>query len=206
MTYIDPHMPEALARHELTVVLDTEKVKVFRMARPNESAYRVQITFTPEGIALQGDIGFGAAQNGICSRGGYGVGWFGRQQSEGYLCSKFLSKCWQRGAVERDLRSWLTQAEETLADAIAEEEKELEEGETIDPADFTEEQGEVNAWKALLDFWGDETSDKELYEEGSGYFQDFWDYSIGHDYPLSDAGWLCAVQQRFAELFAALEK
>lgn len=195
MTYMHIHMPDALKHHVLTVVCDTEDVKVYKMHRPGDSAYRVQITFSPEGIAIQGDVGLGPNQGGICTMtGGYGVGWFGREQSEGYLCSKFMVKQWQRRVVTRDLRAYQRDALAELQDA------------TDGGADEEEIEGlkEVSdAWSHLVSFWDeDDTSDKELHEEGSQRIPDFWDYGIGMDYPLADAGWLVAIQQRFAALYA----
>ncbi|MDB4278266.1 hypothetical protein N9917_01550 [Deltaproteobacteria bacterium] len=204
MTYIKPHMAPSLERHELTVLLDTEEVKVYRMARPNDSAYRVQLTFTPEGIAIQGDVGLGAAQNGICSRLGKGLGWFRGRLSEDYLCSKFLSKTWQREVVTRGLDSWLSDTQGELETAIKEmmAEDELTREEALEEA--KDERENVAAWTKIRAAWGDETSEKEMYEVGSGLLTDFWDYSLGYDYPLADAGWLCVIQQRFAALLSDL--
>jgi hypothetical protein len=209
MTYVDPHMVQALSRHVLTVFLDTEQVRVYRMARPNDSAFRVQITCTPEGIAIQGDIGLGPNQHGICSPPGYGPGWFGRRQSEGYLCSKFLAKTWQRRVVTTDLARWLDDARNELRDTIDREVQcrpdETRE-EILADTDFNDVEGTVRSWEEIQAAWNeDETSEGELYEIGSEHFTDFWDYSIGTDYPLADAGWLCAIQRRFAELYTEMQ-
>jgi hypothetical protein len=201
-------MSEALAGHELTVVLESEKVKVYRMANPHSSCFRTQITFTPEGIAIQGDIGMGANQGGVCTVSGYyGLRWFstgnglGGPKTESYLCEKFLRKTWQHRAAERDLRDWYAQAKEEFAAAW----KEAQEDE--EPPDKTEldEYKTMEAWKTLVADFGDETSEKELYEMGSEHFTDFWDYGVGVDYPLADAGWLVAIHKRFIELYAERE-
>jgi len=203
MNYLKPHMTKALRKHVLTVLLDTENVKVFHMARPNHSEFRVQITFTPGGITIQGDVGLGDAQNGICSRLGYGLEWFIRQQGEStYLCEKFLHKCWQREVVTHDLDSWVVQAREELETSV----KEImgADGMTHEEAlnEARSERETLAAWEEIRAAWGDETSEKEIHEVGSDLITDFWDYSVGYDYPLADAGWLMAIQQRFAELFA----
>jgi hypothetical protein len=206
VTYITRHMAPSLERHELTCILDTDEVKVYRMARPNDSAYRVQLTFSPEGTAIQGDVGLGAAQNGICSNLGYGLKWFVRQRGEStYLCEKFLSKTWQREVVTRDLASWLSEAQGELDTAIKAmmTEDELTREEALEEAE--DERENLAAWTKIQDAWDDETSEKELHEVASALLTDFWDYSIGYDYPLSDAGWLMAIQQRFAALMSDLD-
>ena len=42
----------AIPPHELVVVLEHEKVQVYRVQRPGTRMQSFQITFTPEGIAL----------------------------------------------------------------------------------------------------------------------------------------------------------
>lgn len=170
MSYVKHHMTRALSRHRLEQVSEN----VWRMRRPDSMGFRVLLTFNEEGIVIQGDIGLGEAQNGICSRGGYGIGWFGKTLSEDYLCSKFLSKTWQREVAREDIERWIEQAEDDE---------------------------DRSNWKKLLEALGDETSEKELYEEGSDLFLDFWDYGVGTDYPVADAGWLCVIQLRFAVLY-----
>jgi len=208
VSYIQPHMTEALVNHVLVVLLDTAEVKVFKMEIPGDSAYRVQLTFTPEGIAIQGDIGLGAGQNGICSRMGYAAAWFGRRVlTEDYLCSKFLAKEWQRRIVGRDLRSYLTDAEATYQQARESEADYLEDDEDVEAVlaetDFSDELKDIVSWKEIIAVWDeDETSDKELHDAGSQRVSDFEDYEIGRDYPLADAGWLCAIQTRFVAMWA----
>jgi hypothetical protein len=204
VTYITPYMAPSLEHHVLTCLLDTDEVKVYRMARLDDSAYRVQLTFSPEGIAIQGDVGLGAAQNGICSRLGKGLGWFRGKLSEDYLCSKFMSKTWQHEAVGRDLQARLSDAEGEFKRAWDEAQAEQDDDDPLAPADL-EEHKDAENWKALIADFGDETSEKELHTAGSALFTDFWDYGTGMDYPLADAGWLCAIQQRFAALVSDLD-
>lgn len=199
MTYVKPHMTQALAKHTLEKVSEG----VWRMRRPGGSDYRVLLTFNEEGIVLQGDIGLGPAQNGICSRGGYGIGWFGKPLSEDYLCSKFLSKHWQLEVAKTDIESWVQDARAELDRVKKEEADSRSEDDPEEPDEdcFKEEEKTLNSWLAIQASIGDETSAEELYEEGSRHFDDFWDYGVGHDYNIADAGWLCAIQQRFATLY-----
>lgn len=200
MSYVKPHMTQALSKHALEHVSEG----VWRMRRDFRTDYRVLITFNDEGIVIQGDIGLGPSQNGICSRAGYGVGWFGKPLSEDYLCSKFLSKRWQLEAAQADIEQWILQAQHELDESKRVEVEgvpEEDHAETLADADFSYEEKNLANWKKLRESVNEETSSKELYDEGSDLFTDFWDYEVGHDYDLADAGWLCALQQRFAVLY-----
>ena len=77
-----------LEDHRLEVVLESDKIQSY-LKRPGDRAMSTLITFTPEGIALQGDL--------VPSLHGdvalfYDVGWFSKLKSKDYLCSKFFSK------------------------------------------------------------------------------------------------------------------
>jgi hypothetical protein len=209
-------MREALANHELKCIAEDGKVQVWSMRRPNDSAFRVQVSFSPEGIAIQGDIGFGPNQGGICSDMGYGLNWFGCKKSESYLCEKFLREIWQPRVAKRDIADRLKQAREDFEKAvpvIIEEYIDLYGGEVdeaevrSDPTEWglDDEHKEVEGWKALYS-WSEEDGPARLAELGSEHFEDFWDYGIGQDFPISDAAWLCAVQQRFVELYQVILK
>lgn len=77
-----------LAGLELSSLCCTEKVKCLRMAKAGTRIDSVQITFTPEGIAIQGDMCPG--RHGACS-GGYNLEWFAQDLDWSYLCEKFLT-------------------------------------------------------------------------------------------------------------------
>jgi hypothetical protein len=158
-TYIEPHMTEALARHELTELPSTEQLRHFRLARPGTGNLSLNIVFGPFGIVLAGDLTIGGP-HGCVGGCGKSVGWFAGQLSEGYLCEKFFRRQWQAEA-----------AVETLAVIIGE----LEDG-----------------------TMGVEGMHDAFIEAGFAT-----DELPGMDYPRADAGWLCAVQKRFAELFHA---
>lgn len=187
MSYVTPHMVEALAGHFLTTVAigkPLETVQLFAMRRPGTNMWRVQVTFTPEGIAIQGDIGLGAG-HGVCSCPGYGFEWFaglGRPQFDGkltetYLCEKFLRREFQRDVAIRDVKR---RRDEAHTDGPHETYLEWQTlFENIERAD-----NEHDAYQTLWEAYSDDL--------------DFED--VGMDYPLADAGWLCAIQQRFAAL------
>lgn len=77
-------------QHALFCICDTERVKSFYMRRHETGIMRCLITFTPEGIVIQGDIT--PERNGSVSCIGYGLDWFAGPLGETYLCQKFLTK------------------------------------------------------------------------------------------------------------------
>ena len=87
---LEQQYAESLAGHELTVVADTPLVKCFRMAKPGTRVMSVVITFTPEGIVIQGD--FTPERNGSVSCIGYSLAWFAGRLGGSYLCEKFLTQ------------------------------------------------------------------------------------------------------------------
>jgi hypothetical protein len=192
-SYIEPHMREALADHELVKVLDQTVEKVgrfvaFTMRRPDGGRiYSVLVTFTPEGIVIQGDIQVGK-HPGIASCVGYGLGWFAGYLSEDYLCSKFLHKEHVPEVASEHLQYIL--AEGYLDGAEGREEKERAIREAL--AEWTKyASGPCSDGYAFGTFWQD-TMNNCL--DGAG-----------QDYDPGDAGWLCAIQQRFAELYREIE-
>jgi len=76
--------------HQLTILAETENVLCVRIGRPNTRINSTQITFTPEGIVIQGD--WCPCGNGVCSTFGYGKEWFAKSLSWSYLAEKFLAR------------------------------------------------------------------------------------------------------------------
>ncbi len=184
-TCVEPHMMESLKDHVLEQVLDTEKFQAFFMKRPGDGRMMsTLITFTPEGIVIQGDLRPG--RNGNVSCGGYGLGWFRGRLSEDYLAEKFLDKSWYPEVAAADLRQYL---------------KEVADGnETAKPGDVEEiqdlirrcEDGDLghesfrDAWELIYKDWD-------------------WEWSLGWGYKPDEHMWLCAIQWKFAELYNAKE-
>jgi len=171
MSYVEPHMKAALDKHSLAEIPCGGECRMFRMSKPNTRTYLVQILFTPEGIALMGDIRIGGG-NGIVSGHGYGFDWFCGELGEDYLCEKFLPKVW---VPEHDAK-WCR--EEAKEEESPEKKKEL-----LRLADGLEH-GEISEEDIRIAF------------EGMGY-----DAGPDYTYDPVDAGWLCAVQQRFVQLW-----
>ena len=185
MSYVTPQMRESLKNHVLEEALpQTGAIRAFYLKEPGQGRMMSTLfVFTPEGIVICGDLCPGGPNNqGSISNFKYGIGWFSGKLSEGYLCEKFLAREWQ-----------IEVAEEWCRDHIAELKKEA--AEDHKPVENLEE------WEELLnDLEGGEIGNERFHEA----LQDI-DYDIedeGYDYPLNTAGWLCALQQRFAEEYA----
>ncbi len=186
MSFVEPHMRESLSRHALMQILDAGKFKSFLMKRPGEGRMMsTLIIFTPEGIVISGDLCPRAGTRGIVSDAGYGIGWFRGRLSERYLCEKFLREEWQLEVAVPQLRSEIEDRIDDEGRGIFEEKLEaiagMLERETI-------------------------RSGEDLYDELSSAGYEASDGIPGMDYNLADAGWLCAIQQRFAQLYNAQEK
>jgi len=97
--------------HELVVVLeDGGPVSSYRLARPGTRMMCVQLTFTAEGICIQGDLT--PQQNGTVSCLGYGLHWFTRALGPQYLAEKFLKTGFVGDLAEEGVREWLNDPEQ----------------------------------------------------------------------------------------------
>ncbi len=193
MSYIAKNMTDSLKDHELKLLEKSEHFECYRMGRPDTGVYAVYITFmnhnakqgtAPRGqmIVITGDISLCEHTNAVASNYGYGKSWFSGQLDDSYLCEKFLRKCWSKEAAVRDLR-W--------------EAKDLRENKESDAMDiqFAKNLDEIAQELEC----GDSLDQGDVYEKYTD-LRGSDDYSVGHDYPLAEAGWLVAVQQKFREL------
>ena len=206
-TFVEPHMASSLEDHELrrlvSVTPDFPKARpteIWWMQRPGTSMMRVELVFAPSGIVLLGDLT--PTRNGVISRAGYGISWFGSKQSEGYLCSKFLEETWVPSKCAAYLRELLANETE---EAVPVDWGNLANGATEEPElheELTAEQAELLR-NLVSDLGRGEASEGMVYDEMSrvGFSMD--DGIPGYDYDPTAAGWLCAIQQRFAELYTA---
>lgn len=173
---IHPFMETSLANHVLEPVVETAKVQVYKMFRPGSRAYLVQISFTPEGIAIQGDIGFGANQGGVCSTGGYGRGWFAKPLAEGYLAEKFLARAWHADLALEEVADWLDlDSDVSHGEGLRELAEKLKSG-GID-------------------------NEYDLYQFISTELPDYLDQIPGYGRDPGETGWLAAVHKRFVQLW-----
>lgn len=177
MSYIEPHMRKALSEHVLETVLESEKISAYYLKRPGQGRMMsTLILFTPEGIVLQGDLTPG--QNGNVSTYGYGRGWFSGQLSGSYLCEKFLKTEFRvdlaMDAMKRSILEHRYSGKWSKDHA-----RELWDG--LPSAD--EHDG-----RRCYKYWSDDPN-----EDGCDF--------PAYGYNLAEAGWLCAIQERFAALY-----
>lgn len=195
-SYVTSDMRKALEGHQLKRIDKAERFECYRMGRPGEGNLAVYITFMSHNadpgeasrgqmIVISGDLIISEDANVVASRYGYGLGWFSGPLSEDYLCEKFLRKANSVEIaledIERHIRATRDSKDSDAMDLQCA--KDLE-----DLAESILEEG----------CHGDVSFDEVVtrYDEIVG------DRDIGYGYDRSEAGWLCAVQQRFAELYA----
>ncbi len=150
-------------------------VRAFYLEQPGTRAQSTLIVFTPEGIALMGDLT--PTNHGDVSALGYGLHWFTGNLGTDYLCSKFLEKSWVSERAVARLRDDAAEAEDDERKAGLNEI-----AADIDVGDI----GQNEMMEALADL--------DIHDET---------YEIGMDYDPGRAGLLIAIQRRFAELFDA---
>lgn len=169
-----------LREHELREITKPDAtVRAFYLAKPGERAQSTLIVFTPEGIALMGDLT--PNNHGDVSAIGYGLDWFASNLSTDYLCSKFFAKTWiPQRAIDR-VREMAAERLEEYEDPKKQEAL-LEIAHDIDNHDIGQD--------GLICALGDIDIHDETYE-------------IGMDYDPNKAGLLIAIQRRFAELWQA---
>lgn len=195
MIRILPVMEKSLKDHVLEEIPAGE-FKAFWMRKPGTGNYAVLLVFTPAGIVVAGDIGLSTENNrGVVSDPGYGLDWFAGELGEDYLCSKFFRDVhWDR---ERAAEWCTAHAQEVLE---GEHDSEAWDG---DPAETLRKNRSLLArdFRVLtqaLESCSVETED-DFGRELRRLRHDFEDLP-GRGYPSAQAGWLCAIQRRFAEL------
>jgi hypothetical protein len=177
---------ERLTEHTLDELTPPDgKVRSFRMSKPGTRIDSTMITFTPEGIAIQGDLTPGA--NGVVSRG-KSLEWFAGQLGHDYLAEKFLTKEW----VEEDAADGMREVAEDIEREATEIEEEKERALFVERA---------QRFREIADQLDD---DGMMFHE---FVEDLDELGIqyeseGHAYPPNDVVLLAAIQQRFAELYA----
>jgi len=177
--HIDPHLRQAMLELELVPVVETDQVSCYYMKKPGTGHYRVLLTFTTEGICIQGDLT--PENNGSISCMGYGREWFADQQGgkylDSYLCSKFLRKRWVP-----------EYAHEELADPQSHYRYEA----------TPEEIEQLDHICRLLSL--NELHQYAFYEHMTDMGFDGCELP-GYGYEPHEASILCAIQQRFGELW-----
>jgi len=178
VSYVTEQMKRELAGH----VLSPEGREAYRMGLPDgDCLFAMHIGEFAGRLVVTGDVRLGGNGYGLVSAHGYGIPWFAGRQSEGYLCEKFLDREWQWDAAVEGIR-W----------AI---ERDAEDGEGW----WRDHAAELEAYIADPCWRHDEPDYMDFYDHMTGLGADGCDLP-GMDYPRVQAGWLCAIQQRFREL------
>lgn len=184
MSYVESHMKQVMDRcflERMSEASDKWHFESYYLKQPNTGCYRTLIIFTPrEGIVLTGDLMLieASAGGGVVSNCGYGKGWFASDLSEDYLCEKFFRTEW----VPERAVDYIKDMLETDEDLTACQKNSIRD--------------------ALIDeTCGDSTMFHIWWDETFSYSPE----SIGYGYNLASAGWLCAIQQRFRELYKLFE-
>ena len=182
------HFRRGMRSKALTQILDLENWKVFRLHEVERRTRMgsTMITFTPEGIIIHGDLSPG--RRGVISDLGYGLGWFSSSLGGGYLCEKFLAQGWHEEIALDEIKGWLDNGggpwgdDEPASPEVVEKLTEL-----IDRMERNGPMGEQQFYEGLMDVY----DDPDLFDDGGP----------GWGYDPVEAGWLIAIQARFAELY-----
>jgi hypothetical protein len=208
MTRVTTIQREAFADHVLTLAyadadegcligdlasFEGVKFVCIVMKRPRTRNMLVQVTFSPEGIALQGDVGLGPTQHGLCSTRGYGLGWFVGDLSEDYLAEKFLRPCWTAQRAIEEVRWRLGESKAAEVAAETEAEREALRARAAVWADAL----------TKLEGGGGEYGEHGLYDDLADAEIDTSDGVPGWGCDIDDQGWLCGIQQAFRRLWLA---
>jgi len=177
---------ERLTEHTLDELTPPDgKVRSFRMSKPGTRIDSTLITFTPEGIAIQGDLTPGT--NGAVSRG-KSLAWFAGELGYDYLAEKFLTKEW---VAEYAAEAMIGEAE-SLDREAAEIDAEEERAPLAEKAErFREIADQLDDGAMMIHEFVEDLGEMGFEYDGEGY-----------TYPPSDVVLLAAIQQRFAELYA----
>jgi len=152
---------------------DQLRLQAFYLKKKDEGRMgSTLLIFTPEGIVITGDLT--PERNGSISTFGYGLGWFASDLDGSYLCEKFLTTRWIPEIACEDLKEYRNEEgiNQKRLEAL------IEHTEALHLSHYE--------FHAALD-------DVEIYDE---------EYEIGIGYDPAEAGWLCAIQKRFAELWS----
>lgn len=178
-TYVTDIMAKSFEKHHLEELPAGEKVRAFYLKLHDTRMMSTLIIFSPEGIVLMGDLT--PERQGSISNIGYGLGWFRGRLSENYLCEKFLDQKWEPLSVRESMvDSWEM---------------------------YNDDEGweEAEKWCALIHWWdnyGDDRSESDVYDEMHSLGLETDEGVPGHGFLLKEAGWLCAIQQRFSALYS----
>jgi hypothetical protein len=167
---------KSLEAMELVTVVETEQVQAYYIKQLGTRIMSTLVTFTPEGIVLQGD--FTPEQNGTVSCRNYGCDWFAGQLSSAYLCEKFLQHKWVK---------------EVAVECLTDPESYLREGRDSQTIE------ELNRLAGYVD--GGAIGGEGVHDRLTDLGIDV-ETTPGWAYDPDEAASLVAIQRKFAELWA----
>lgn len=173
-------MTSSLAGHLLREMTHRDDpVRSFLIASPDWDGKNdhALVTFTSEGVVLQGPLVIGTEADGMVSEPGKTLEWFEGVLTEDDVCGVFLHERWQHTVAERDLR-------------VLAEREEYPPGKREFLLSLAEQLSQGIGSRESLVF--------ALRTRGG--IEPHLSTKVGVDYPMPEAGWLCAVQQKFAQL------
>ena len=174
--------------------------RAYRLAKPGTRINSVRIIQTPEGVLLAGDL-TPNDNRGILSDTGKNIAWFAGDLPGHYLCEKFLRKAWHADLAALTLHRWLKEGEDTWGQSL----------------DIYQTSPVAASWEGKISYRNaisraarllecDDMEARELYEMIGRYGYDTGDGIPGYGYDLRDVALLCAIQGRFAHLYAELRE
>jgi hypothetical protein len=232
MTFVQDFMREEM-KDKILVPMDGGKdVQGFYLKPPQGGwVQSTMILFTKGGIVIMGDLcpGNDRRNSGVISTPGYGLDWFGKGKlSERYLCEKFLSsQVWQVEIAKKWLKEYIEEIRARERDGsfahydpeyktAVEKCKELEEclkdgwtpsGESLaaattklDKLREAKVQGHEEILRDMEEGW---ITEVVTFHDRLADLKSIFDEMPGYDYDHTAAGWLAAIQQKFAELYQA---
>ena len=182
---------QSYERHQLTEVCRTEKVEVYRCGKPGTRTYSFQLSFTPEGIAIQGDST--PEPHGSTSYRPVSLEWFTLTLEPRYLAGYFLTRKWCRDNAKQWLERKIEEASERVEDLLSDE----------------------SAEPRTTAYWQDRTYDLRRMRERD-QFADQHEFVLAYETVVPDHSWsddspwdyqqyelatLVAIQQTFRRLW-----
>lgn len=143
-----------------------------------EPDHNILLTFTPQGMSIQGRVGpMGLTGNGVLGGSQCTLEWFlAPKSNEDLLCPFFEHQTYQADVARQGVLNLAAQEVGSKQYVLV----------NLSASSMLEDQGRVIT--TLLSLGYDIAVSSE----------------IGMAYPLDDAGWICAIQSRFRELYLAL--
>jgi hypothetical protein len=195
MTYVSTSQVDSLKDHVLSLHEKTDKITAYYMKVLGQGRMMsTLLLFTVEGIVIMGDLC--PDHNGVISCLGYDLSWFGSYKSEDYLCEKFLRKEFVKELALKSFKKELLRVRHEQPYQLRPTRKMYSYPNSWDNYLSKERARELWDW---ADNDCDELDESEVYSkwgEISDQSPEDW-----YGYNPNVASWLCAIQQKFSQLY-----